>query len=116
MRKSLERTHFSWWRAILNSPEDGIEGDAAGEDLEHHEVEVGGHTSEKLDEGCLVILGVQGEREDDPDGREGHHGEGQEVGLPPGPVLDRALPEVPCERLDSRIGDHLLQLALDEDI
>ena len=62
--------HRPCYKSLVILPEDGIDGDAAGEDLEHHEVGVGGHAPEELDPGGLVVLGVEGEREDDPDRRE----------------------------------------------
>ena len=54
-----------------------------------------------------MVLGVEGEGEDDPDGREDDHGEGEGVELPAGPVLDGALPQVTRVRLHRRVGDHL---------
>ena len=118
-------------------PEDGVDGDAAGEDLEKHEVHVRGEAAEELDPGRLVVFGVEGEREDDPHRREDHHYPREGVELPAGPVLDAnhdlinyrmphgflsinyldgALPQVAGVGLHRRVGDDLLQLALDEDV
>ena len=74
--------------SLQHVPEDGVDGDAAGEDLEKHEVHVRGEAAEELDPGRLVVFGVEGEREDDPHRREDHHYPREGVELPAGPVLD----------------------------
>ena len=92
MIESLQRAKVDGKvRGIYSSmyiPEDGVDGDAAGEDLEKHEVHVRGEAAEELDPGRLVVFGVEGEREDDPHRREDHHYPREGVELPAGPVLD----------------------------
>lgn len=74
------------------APHDGVDGRDAHQHEQQHQVHVRGEVGHELDDGHLVVLVAQRQREHHPHGRAQDEGEEEQHG-PPRRPLQGALPE-----------------------